>query len=356
MAVQHVFSNAVTDGTVTSIVRPSDWNSYHNQQVTLAGNTAGQSTVSGTNIVFQGGNNVTLSANTAANAATIVISGGDTSQFLTTAMQSNAGSNFVAANAAFAGTNAFGTIASNGISISVAAGGSANTLNFWMPNEIINNTSFLVPGQNTIYMQHLHPEAPVAISNVEFNCLHSFVSSSNSQSVGMTINYGLYSQGTGASSGSIQSVGTSSMYMQASYNSSTAVGFTCGQGANSFTVTSNNSNLFGTALSGPKFVYLPFTTTLNPNQEYFWAMQFRSTTAVNTGPMRFNLMVQTNINSTVWGELKMTTYVASATNQWEEYDGVQYSATSSNLPANVNSTQMRMMASKGRLLMIFENE
>ena len=220
----------------------------------------------------------------------------------------------------------------------------------------MNNTSFLVPGQNTIYMQHLHPAAPVAISNAEFNCLHSFVSSSNSQSVGMTVRYGLYEQGTGASSQSIKSIGTSSMFMQASYNSSTAAGFTCGQGANSFTVTSNNSNLFGTALSGPKFLYLPFTTTLQANKEYFWAMQFSSTTAVNTGPMRFNMMVQTNINSTVWGELKMTTYVASATNQWEEYDGAQYSVTSSNLPANVNSTQLQMMASKGRLLMIFENE
>lgn len=43
--------------------------------------------------------------------------------YLTTAMASNAGSNFVAATAAFNGTNASGTIASNGISISVAAPG-----------------------------------------------------------------------------------------------------------------------------------------------------------------------------------------------------------------------------------------
>lgn len=40
---------------------------------------------------------------------------------LTTAMQSDAGSLFVNASAAFAGTNASGTIASNGISVSVAA-------------------------------------------------------------------------------------------------------------------------------------------------------------------------------------------------------------------------------------------
>lgn len=44
---------------------------------------------------------------------------------LTTAMASNRGTDFVQATAAFAGTNASGTIASNGISISVAAPGAA---------------------------------------------------------------------------------------------------------------------------------------------------------------------------------------------------------------------------------------
>lgn len=78
MAVSHIKSNTIADftGTVTvfnsagatttqlatALVRPSDWNSAHNQYVTLSGNTAGASTLSGTNIVFQGGNNVVLSA------------------------------------------------------------------------------------------------------------------------------------------------------------------------------------------------------------------------------------------------------------------------------------------------------
>jgi hypothetical protein len=48
-----------------------------------------------------------------------------TGNYLTTAMQSNAGSNFVAATAAFNGTNISGTIASNGLSLSVAPGGGA---------------------------------------------------------------------------------------------------------------------------------------------------------------------------------------------------------------------------------------
>lgn len=63
MAINHAFSNAVADGTNTSIVRPSDWNSAHNFTQNLAGNTAGVASVSGTDIVWAGGNNVTLSAN-----------------------------------------------------------------------------------------------------------------------------------------------------------------------------------------------------------------------------------------------------------------------------------------------------
>lgn len=79
MAVSHVKSNPVANmtGTVTvfnsagvtttaaatDLVRPLDWNSAHNQYMTLSGNTAGGSTVSGTNIVFQGAGAITLSGN-----------------------------------------------------------------------------------------------------------------------------------------------------------------------------------------------------------------------------------------------------------------------------------------------------
>ena len=93
MAVSHIKSNTIADftGTVTvfnsagatasanatDLVRPSDWNSGHNQYLTLSGNTANLSVLSGTNIVLQGGNNVTLSGASAAGAATVVVSGID---------------------------------------------------------------------------------------------------------------------------------------------------------------------------------------------------------------------------------------------------------------------------------------
>ena len=91
MAISHIKSNTIADftGTVTvfnsagttatanatDLVRPTDWNSVHNFFQTISGNTQGTSTMSGTNLVFAGGNNITLSNNTAAGAATISIHG-----------------------------------------------------------------------------------------------------------------------------------------------------------------------------------------------------------------------------------------------------------------------------------------
>ena len=86
MAVSHVFNNAVADwtGTVTgfnsqgstttiaatAIVRPSDWNSAHNQFYTLTGNTTGNSTASGTNVIIAGSGGISVGGST----GTLVIS------------------------------------------------------------------------------------------------------------------------------------------------------------------------------------------------------------------------------------------------------------------------------------------
>ena len=90
MAVSHVYSNTNADATgtatiwngattsavsATNLVRPSDWNSAHNQFITLSGNTLGSSTMSGTNIVFGATNNITMSASSAAGAATLWVAG-----------------------------------------------------------------------------------------------------------------------------------------------------------------------------------------------------------------------------------------------------------------------------------------
>ena len=119
MAISHAFTNPVPDGTITSIVRPSDWNSAHNQYYTLLGNTLGNSTVSGTNIVFQGAGNVSLSGT----GHTIVVygtgGGGGTQSVQTQASGGIAGTGFTSTTTA--GTAVVGTLNSQGLSLGVPA-------------------------------------------------------------------------------------------------------------------------------------------------------------------------------------------------------------------------------------------
>ena len=97
------------------------------------------SNANGVTFGMLGSSRVTASVNTAYAGLNSAMTGGsltvnssgisiDLPPYLTTAMASNRGSDFVAATAAFHGTNASGTIASNAISISVdaAAGGNVN--------------------------------------------------------------------------------------------------------------------------------------------------------------------------------------------------------------------------------------
>ena len=137
MAVSHYKTVTVADGTATSVVRPSDWNSAHIQYMTLGGNTAGASTLSGSNIVLAGGSNVTLSAA----GSTVSVVGPPTSQFLTTAQPPGAylttaqppGAYLTTAGLSqdsskyagivFAGTNATATLNTAGLSLSIAAPG-----------------------------------------------------------------------------------------------------------------------------------------------------------------------------------------------------------------------------------------
>lgn len=96
----------------------------------------------------------TASGATSGIAASVKTDYQSSGAYLTTAMASNRGSDFVAATAAFAGTNASGTIASNGISVSVNAGGGVtpavsnsagsftfSTLNFSNANNVTFGTS-----------------------------------------------------------------------------------------------------------------------------------------------------------------------------------------------------------------------
>lgn len=110
-------SNGVSFGTNGSTITATVATNYQSQGAYLT--TAALSNHSHGNPQL---NLTNLSGTTASNSGgfTLSLSAGN---YLTTAMASNRGTDFVQANAVFNGTNASGTIASNAISISVAAPG-----------------------------------------------------------------------------------------------------------------------------------------------------------------------------------------------------------------------------------------
>lgn len=314
MAISHVKSNTIADwtGTVTvgnstggtqtvnatDLVRPGDWNSAHNQYYTLAGNTNNASTVSGTNVVFSGGTNVTLIGN----GATIGISAGN------------------------------GT-----------AGG-------WEPIIAGNNSTFSSQGQNSLYMQKIHPDLNYSFNNIEFRISGSFVSSTNSQVVAHTIRYGLYSCDTNQS---YNSVATSSMVISASYNSNTAMGFTVSQGAGSYTTTSGGTAI-ASLMSGLKHLYLPMTQTMSSGVEYVVGLLVSSATTVGTSPLRIAFLNQTVINNLTIGKVYATTLLASNSTHVGDYAQGVYNTTTGAMPAAVAKSQMTNAVSQALLYHQFE--
>jgi hypothetical protein len=84
--------------------------------------SAGTNSTSTGTVVFSNANGVSFGMDTnGVVTGTVATNYQSQGAYLTTAMASNRGTDFVQATAAFAGTNASGTIASNGISVSVAA-------------------------------------------------------------------------------------------------------------------------------------------------------------------------------------------------------------------------------------------
>ncbi len=142
--VAHIFTSPIADGTNTQLVRPGDWNSVHAVSVeAIAGVVASDATYTSGTIYFSGQNNLTVGSSVNGASQYVRLSVGN---YLTTAMASNRGSDFVAATAAFAGTSASGTIASNGISVSIGpylttAGLSGDTTKYNQNWKLTGNTA-----------------------------------------------------------------------------------------------------------------------------------------------------------------------------------------------------------------------
>lgn len=257
--------------------------------------------------------------------------------YLTTAMASNRGSDFVQATAAFAGTNASGTIASGGISVSVAAPGGGN------PASWFDNLGEYIQGSTTLSVQgstsHIAPfmlPYDISISYLRLMMSASFpgtttIATTNagtgSCSIASTIFAVVYVQNVGASSQSLKSTASGSVgFTQrwslscnatagSQWTLSKTMSFQNTTGATSFTTQSvastSNISLASndlTVMTGMKALEIPFATSLAAGN--YWMMIGISSSSATGGSgtlTRLNMSVsnigvsQTGLSLGHWG-------------------------------------------------------
>lgn len=113
--------NGVTFGLETNGIITASVAAAGGAQTGVSGISAGTTQMTSGTLSIADGGGVSFGMNGNTLTATVRTDYQSAGAYLTTAMASNRGSDFVQATAAFAGTNASGTIASNGISVSVNA-------------------------------------------------------------------------------------------------------------------------------------------------------------------------------------------------------------------------------------------
>jgi hypothetical protein len=235
------------------------------------------------------------------------------------------------------------SLSTNGSTISI--GVADKTFSNWEYPVQGNNTTFSSMGQNTLYIQKLKPEVNYSFQNFELKMSGSYVSSSNSQLAAHSIRYGLYSMDTNSS---YNSIATSLMAMSASFNSTTAMGFTVSQGAGSHTRSSNNTVL-ASVYSGLKQLYLPFAGSMSAGGSYAFAYHISSATTVNTAPMRMAILQHTMLNNLTIGKIYASTALVSNASYVGDYAQGVLTATTSAMPSAIAESQMSNQVSQARV-------
>lgn len=318
MAVSHVKSLTIADGTDTNIVRPSDWASAHNQYLTLGGNTLNASTLSGTNIVMAASGGVSLV-------------GSQTSQMI----------------------------------ISVAPEATANIYSPpWAYSGRATNSSL---GNGTLYFQPFDVGDNISGSRINFYISYSGAMSAVGASTGtcwVNIGYAIYTRGQAGATNSDR-MGTLTSYeatiLSQSMNSNTQYAATHYIGLSDATSHStvqtaisnaNASTYQVTNLNGGRVIALPLNTILTPGR--YWLGFSNRTTAGNA--MTNNISVQiTSVG--VQPEIRIFGQASSATNA-SVFRALQgwgsYSATSTAWPATIALSTDNIRAAVGQTLVHFD--
>lgn len=386
MSIVHAFSNTIPDatGTVTvwngattasvaasDIVKPSDWNSGHNQLYTLSGNTTNASTASGTNVVLAASGAVTLGGST----NTIVISspqftnsnhmtfgtngGVVTGSFNpinigmstngntagTTGTFDGAGLQYILAG----GNNVTLSQSSDGSSVTLSihgaagGGGGGVTVSDYVPAPLGNNTIYTSWGQNTLHFMGFTPPDNITMTCIAMLASFNTASSSNSNAVSETMSYGFYVKGSNTNSSRYELAATSSASMAVSYSSNLSGGATFAAGGATFTTTSAGTGV-GSLISGQKSMVFPFATSLVAGSDYLVCFAHSTASTGGLSAMRLSYMNISNMSNASIGRIANNTIALSATSNTLSNHVVIYSATSNAWPTNVARSQLSVMS------------
>ena len=293
MAIQHFYSQTVADGTATSVVRPSDWNSNHKMVYNLSGNTLGSSQITGADVVLVGGSNITLSADTANSKLNII---GNTGLDFWSIQGNTLGTNVYSWTNdglyLFGGNNV--TLSGNGSTLTIAAaGGGAQTLSSFY-NMMPASTASQTLGANNVTSASALFFPFILSANVQFNHMNvtdfmSVVTSATAAAGGQTISrsFGIYSNNAGTlsqiSSGSFSLAGTfNSVSATVSLPTATSAS---GYGYNTIqaTTTAQQHSFWGTV--GSRDVELAFGNTMSLTPGVYWLgmMHRMSSSGFNVG-------------------------------------------------------------------------
>lgn len=276
-----VFNSQASTLTIaaSALVLPQDWNSNLNVFLTLSGNTAGQSTVSGTNIVLAGGNNITLSAATAASAATISFN--------------NPVKSDVRENQKFVGT------------------------------------SWSALGQNTLYLAPIFPKNQANVSLAQIAISFGGTSTTTATTRSWSVNYSacLYQIDVGANSTQLTSQSSVSGSVAIVRTSSSATYTTALNGQSGTTTAS-------AFLTNAYILRLPMVTTLQAGQTYYLGLAMSTGSGGQNSAGTAAFMMLTDINSN-WGQIASNGVTASNASLFFDYDGVIYTSTSGAWPGTI---------------------
>jgi hypothetical protein len=311
MGVIHIKSNTIGDmtGTVTvptsngatttvaatDLVRPSDWNSNHSQLFTLSGNnTLVQSTVGGTNMIYQGAGGISLAGST----DTLVFSG------------------------------PVGTLMS--------------TVLAPFDNKVPQGQSSFSVGQGSIHIFPAHLESYVSADHVRMPCLITNSSSATaSAQKGYTLNFGIYSKN--ATNQTVLTRHYSTSYtMAASHNSNASwmlsIITAIGNSTSYNTVSASSAGLnLSNSLHGSRELILPISSILPPG-EWWWAIN-ASTSSAGAGGAVLNIS-HLGVGLATYNRVGIVLNSSNSAMFGQNLAMGVYSTTTGALPAAISFTQI----------------